>query len=204
MFTNYLRTAIRSLLRERYYSLIKIVGLALGLGTSMVLLLYISHELSFDNFHPDVKRSYRINQTNIWDPNGGIFNSTGPAVSIALAEDFPEIEQIMRVNTPGSYTISYQKPDGDLLAFNESSVFAADSNFFSFFDFKLKEGSSTTALHGMDKVVISEEVAKKFFGDEPAIGKLIQLGEDDSALGDGSPSSKVGKHLIEVDRKSVV
>ncbi|PZR33472.1 MAG: ABC transporter permease, partial [Azospira oryzae] len=131
MFTNFLKTAIRSLLRERYYTLIKIIGLALGLGTSMVLILYVSHQLSYDNFHPDVDRQYRINQTNIWDPNGGVFGSTGPAVSIALAEDFPEIEEVMRINTPGGNTITYQEPNGNLLVFNEGSIFAAESNFFS-------------------------------------------------------------------------
>ena len=197
MFSNYIKTAIRSLLRERYYTLIKIVGLALGLGTSMVLLLYVSHELSFDNFHPDISRQYRVNQTNIWDPNGGIFGSTGPAVSIALAEDFPEIEEVMRVNTPGGNTITYQEPNGNVLAFNEGSIYAADSNFFHFFDFKLKEGDRSTALIGKDKVIISDEVAKKFFGDQPALGKFIQLGEADSGAGDGSGEG-AGRKTLEI------
>ena len=100
MFTNYLKTAIRSILRERQYALIKIIGLSLGLGTSMVLLLYISHQLSYDSMHRDVSRMYRVNQSNIWDPNGGVFNSTGPAVAFALRSDFPEIEDILRINTP--------------------------------------------------------------------------------------------------------
>src|SRR6478736_2111904 len=197
MFSNYFKTAIRSIFRERYYSLIKIVGLALGLGTSMVLLLYVSHELSFDNFHPDIDRQYRINQTNIWDPNGGIFGSTGPAVSIALAEDFPEIEEVMRVNTPGGNTITYQEPNGNVLAFNEGGIFAADSNFFHFFDFKLKEGDRATALIGKNKVIISAEVAKKFFGDEPALGKFIQMGASDSGAGDGSGEG-AGRKTLEV------
>jgi putative ABC transport system permease protein len=198
MLSNYFKTAIRSLLRERYYTLIKIIGLALGLGTSMVLLLYVSFQLSFDKFHPDIDRQYRINQTNIWDPNGGIFGSTGPAVSIALAEDFPEIEEVMRVNTPGGNTITYQEPNGNVLAFNEGGIFAADSNFFHFFDFKLKEGDRTTALIGKDKVVISDDVAKKFFGNEPALGKFLQMGADDSALTDGSAGAGTGKRLLEV------
>lgn len=180
MFRNYFKTAIRSIFRERYYSLIKIVGLSLGLGTSMVLLLYVSHEMSFDNFHPDINRQYRVNQTSIWDPNGGIFSSTGPAVSFALAEEFPEIEEIMRVNTPGGNTITYQEANGNILAFNEGGIFAADSNFFHFFDFKLKEGDRTTALIGKNKVVISAQVAKKFFGDEPALGKFLQIGSNSS------------------------
>lgn len=178
MFRNYIQTAIRSIFRERYYAIIKIAGLALGLGTSMVLMLYVSHQLSYDNFHPDGDRTYRVNQTAIWNPAGGISGSTAPAVSIALREDFPEIEEILRVNTPDGYTVRYQESNGNVLAFNETEVLAADSNFFSFFDFKLKEGDAHTALIGKGKVVLSDKAAKKLFGDQPALGKIVLFGDD--------------------------
>jgi putative ABC transport system permease protein len=182
MLTNYLKTAIRSILRERQYALIKIIGLSLGLGTSMVLLLYISYQLSFDSMHRDVSRMYRVNQSNIWDPNGGIFNSTGPAVAFALRNDFPEMEDILRINTPYRMIARYVQPDGDVIAFQENKVLAADSNFFSFFDFKLKEGDQRTALMGKNKVVLSDKAALRLFGDEPAVGKIIQLGDDRTAV----------------------
>lgn len=182
MFSNFLKTAIRSIIRERYYALIKMVGLALGLGTSMVLLLYVSHQLSYDRMHPDVDRQYRINQTNIWDPAGGIFNSTGPAVSFALRSDFPEIQDILRVNTPGSFVVRYTQRNGNVLAFNENDVLAADSNFFSFFNFRLKEGDPNTALIGNGKVVLSDKAAKRLFADEPALGKIIQMGDDRTSV----------------------
>jgi len=200
MLSNYFTTAIRSILRERYYAVIKIVGLSLGLGTSMVLLLYVLHNLSYDNFHHDIDRMYRVNQTNIWGANGGIFNSTGPAVAFALKSDFPEIEEVLRINTPGGYTVRYTRPDGRLVAFNETfeNVFAADSNFFSFFDFKLREGDPQTALMGKNRVVLSDKAAKKLFGDEPAIGKLIQLGDEGPKVADGSDHFSYDKHLVEV------
>ena len=182
MLTNYLKTAVRSILRERQYALIKIIGLALGLGTSMVLLLYISHQLSYDSMHKDISRMYRVNQTAIWDPNGGIFNSTGPAVAFALRNDIPEMEEILRVNTPGGLIARYQRPDGNVMAFNEDRVLAADSNFFSFFNLKLKEGDPRTALFGKNKVVLSDKAALRLFGKEPALGKIIQLGDDRMAV----------------------
>ena len=182
MLTNYLKTAIRSILRERQYALIKIIGLSLGLGTSMVLLLYISHQLSYDSMHRDVSRMYRVNQSNIWDPNGGVFNSTGPAVAFALKSDFPEIEDILRINTPNELTARYIKADGDVVAFQERKVLAADSNFFSFFNFKLKEGDASTALMGKNKVVLSDKAALRLFGNEPALGKIIQLGDQRTAV----------------------
>ena len=178
MFQNYFKTAIRNILRERYYALIKVMGLALGLGTTLVIFLYVSHQLSYDRFQPDVNRTYCVLQTNIWDPHGSIFNSTGPAVAYGLLNEFPEIEEVMRVNIPADEVVRYTKPDGSIIAFNEERMFAADSNFFSFFDFKLKEGDPKTALVGVGKVVISNEVAQKLFGDEAALGKIILLGDD--------------------------
>ena len=121
---------------------------------------------------------YCVTQTNIWTPEGGIFNSTGPAVAFSLKSDYPEIEDVMRINTPGSQVIRYTKTDGDVIAINEDNVLAADSNFFSFFDFKLKEGDPKTALNGIGKVVLSDQAAKKLFGDEPALGKLIFVGDE--------------------------
>ena len=108
MLLSFFTTAIRSLFRERHYALIKIIGLALGLGTALVLTLYISHQLSYDSIHTDVSRMYRINQSNIWDPTGGVFNSTGPAVSFALVSDFPEVEEVLRINTPGAMIVRHK------------------------------------------------------------------------------------------------
>jgi putative ABC transport system permease protein len=177
MLMNFLKTAIRNITRDRYYAVIKISGLALGLGTTLVLFLYVSHELSYDTFHPDVDRLYRVNQTNIWDPNGGVFSSTGPAVAPALVSHYAEIESVLRINTPGSMTMRHTRTDGQVIAINEQYVLAADSNFFEFFAFPLKEGDARTSLVGKNKVVLSDEAAKRLFGDEPALGKMIQFGE---------------------------
>src|SRR3989337_774117 len=126
MFQNYFKTAIRSIIRERYYATIKIAGLAMGLGTTMVIFLYVSHELSFDNFHPDVDRTYDVLQSNIWNSKGGVMNSTGPAVAFGLVSEFPEIEEVLRINTPGGQVIRYMPPSGDIVELNEESVLAAD------------------------------------------------------------------------------
>ncbi|MGC3946637.1 MAG: ABC transporter permease [Chryseolinea sp.] len=183
MFTNFINTAIRGLLREKQYALIKIAGLALGLGTSLVLMLYITLQLSYDEMHKDVDREYRVIQTNIWDAAGGMFHSTGPAVSAALSDAIPEIESVMRINAPGSQLIKYQPSSGkSVVAYQEENVLAADSNFFSFFDFKLKEGNPKSALVGIGKVVLSEDAARRLFGDEPALGKIIQLGDDNISV----------------------
>src|SRR5690606_28460669 len=146
--------------------------------------------------HPDVERMYRINMTHIWRPGGGIFHSTGPAVAFALREEFPEIEEIVRINTPGALTIRHTTDAGETRAFNEQfdNVFAADSNFFSFFNFPLREGNPKTALVGANKVVLSPDAATKFFGNEPALGKQLQIGED----GQVTDVDANGRILVEV------
>lgn len=162
--------------------MINVVGLALGIAVCLLIWSYVRFELSYDNFHKDLDRLYRVNQTLIWSPDGGMMGSTGPQLALALGDEFPEIEEVLRVNTPYGHLVRYQYPDGQIKAFNEENILAADSNFFDFFSVPLKEGNPTTALVGLNKVVISDAVAKKFFGDESALGKILQLGNDHRAV----------------------
>ncbi|MEP2671589.1 MAG: ABC transporter permease [Cyclobacteriaceae bacterium] len=182
MFRNYFKSSIRNILRERYFSLINIVGLALGISVCLLIWSYVRFEMSYDNFHSNLDRLYRVNQTLIWSPDGGMMGSSGPQLALVLKEDFPEVEEAMRVNTPGDFLVKYQQPNGQISAFNEDNVLAADSNFFNFFSIPLKEGNPATALHGLDKVVISDEVAKKLFGNEPALGKILLFGDQGKAV----------------------
>lgn len=200
MLKKYVTQAFRNIQRDGIFSIIKIGGLALGLATSIVLFLYVYHQFTFDRDHPDADRLYRVNMTHIWRPGGGVFHSTGPAVAFALKEEFPEIQEILRINTPGPQTVRYTAPDGTARSFNENfdNIFAADSTFFSFFNFPLKEGDPAIALSGKGKVVISEEAALKFFGDEPALGKLLQIGAAGSLAPDGGVEGPDNAHLVEV------
>ncbi|MCI0750627.1 MAG: ABC transporter permease [Flammeovirgaceae bacterium] len=182
MWRSYFTITYRNVLKNKGYSFINIFGLSLGIAVCLLTYNFVRFEQSYDNFHPDVDRMYRLNQTNIWDPAGGVFGSTGPAVAFKLKEDFAEIEEILRINTPYGKVIRHEKPNGDIVAFNEERILAADSNFFSFFDFKLKEGDARTALIGKDKVILSEEAAQRLFGNESALGKIIQVGDERLAV----------------------
>ncbi|MCB0488168.1 MAG: ABC transporter permease [Cyclobacteriaceae bacterium] len=182
MFRSHFKSAIRNILREKYFSLINVLGLSLGIAVCLLIWSYVRFELSYDKFHNDIDRLYRVNQTLIWAPEGGMMGSTGPQLAVVMGQEFPEVEEVMRVNTPGGYLVKYLKDNGDVLAFNESNVLAADSNFFSIFTIPLKEGNPKTALQGVDKVVISEAIAKKLFGNESALGKIIQMGDDNRAV----------------------
>ena len=182
MFYNFFKFSIRNILRERYFALINVAGLALGISVCLLIWSYVHFEMSYDNFHKDIDRLYRVNQTLIWSPEGGMMGSTGPQLAVVIKDEFPEVEEVMRINTPGGSLIRYQKPDGQIEAFNEENILAADSNFFNFFSIPLKEGNPEAALSGVNKVVISDQIAKKLFGNEPALGKLIQMGDDRKSL----------------------
>ena len=174
----YLKTTWRNALKHKAYSLINVFGLALGLAACFLVFSYTHFESSYDQMHPDQEQIFRVNQTAIWDPEGGIMASTAPPVAALLKDNFPEIEASTRINTTGSKIVRYETPKGNLIVHNESGILAADSNFFDFFTFPLKEGDPETALNGVGKVVISEEIAEKYFGNEPALGKILEFGEE--------------------------
>lgn len=178
MFKIHFKTAWRNMFRNRAYSFINILGLALGLAAGMLVFCYTYFESNYDWQHPDVERMYRVNQTAIWTPEAGVMASTAPPVARLLKEQFAEITDVTRVNTPGTQTVRYQQGSEELLVFNESNVLAADSNFFDFFHFPLQEGDPKTALVGVNKVVISDKMARKYFGEATALGKILQFGPD--------------------------
>lgn len=143
----------------------------------MIIYLYVDYELSYDAFHEDTDQIYRVNQTFIWgENNDNQFASTGPGVAVALAEELPEIEAITRVHTPGGFLVSYKNQEDQHRSFDEQNILAADSNFFKFFSFPIQEGNPSFMLQNPQSLVMTSETAKKYFGDDPAMGKLVQLG----------------------------
>ncbi len=178
LLNNHLKLAWRNLKKNNLYALINLLGLATGIAATLLVASLIRFERSFDTFHPDVDRMYRVNQTAIWSPSGVTMASTQLPLAQVLVSDYPEIEEALRINTPGPKQVRYQQSDGDLLVFNEHDVLAADSNFFDFFDLPLIEGEQATALAGRGKVVLSAEAAHRLFGHEPALGKILLVGDD--------------------------
>jgi putative ABC transport system permease protein len=178
MLESYFKIAYRNLLKHKGYSFINIFGLSVGIACCLIMFNYVSFELSFDNYHPDGDRTFRVDR----ELNNGASSSSAPPLAQALKTNYPEVEDAMRVNTPGDYMVRYADGPDDTQSFNENRVFAADPNFFSFFGFQLREGNPLKALEGVNKVVISADVAKKFFGDSPALGKILLFGDQRRAV----------------------
>ncbi|HMG67793.1 MAG TPA: ABC transporter permease, partial [Chitinophagaceae bacterium] len=169
MFRNYLKTALRNLSRSGVYSAINILGLSLGLACVMLIMLYIKDEVSYDRFHHNVSRIYRI-FSEAKSPEGEIrrMGITGEIQGPRFSEKIPEIREFVRVQ--GGY--------GDIkkgVEITQPVLLHADSNFFSVFSFPLLRGNSKTALLGSHSVVVSEDAAKKYFGSIDVLGKTIDL-----------------------------
>jgi len=165
MFKNYFKLAIRNILRHKAYSFINIVGLAIGMTCSILILLWVQNELSYDRFHANANQLYRITaQAN--DFKAAVNPAGMPA---GLKEEMPAIKEFVRVMTPSSNLF-----EAGERKFAEKRVFYVDSTFLDLFSFPLIKGSRATALHRIDGVLITESIAKKYFGKEEALGKTLR------------------------------
>ncbi len=177
MFRYNLIIGLRSLRKHRLFSIINLAGLSLGLGCSIFIYLYVQSEISHDTFHENADKLYRVNQTFIWgDDNNNLFSSTGPGVSIALKNEIPEIQAVTRLHTPGQFLVTYKNND-KAITYSDEKIIAADSNFLELFTFPLAEGNPNTVFNNPNSLVMTASTARKYFGNDNPIGKLILLGK---------------------------
>lgn len=168
---------LRNIRRQKLFSVINLLGLTVSIASTLLIYLYVRHEFSYDRFHDHADRIYRVNQTFIWGENSdNQFARTGPGVAYAVREELEEVELITSIHTPGDFIISYATPSKEVIAFEETRVFAADSNFFKMFNFPLVSGNPETALRVANTLVMTESTAEKYFGLEDPVGKLVRLG----------------------------
>ena len=161
MLKSYITIAIRHMAREKGYTAINVLGLAVGLVCAMLIFLYVSFELSYDRYHEKADRLYRVAVNN--DAR------TPPALGPALQEDFPEITGFVRLlPTTGTWIMKHEKN-----IYYENRVYWADNALLDLFTFPLIRGDSRTALIAPYAVVISEDTARKYFGEEDPMGKTI-------------------------------
>ncbi|MFV1883320.1 MAG: ABC transporter permease [Balneola sp.] len=170
---NYLKIAFRNLKKHKVYSSINVAGLAAGLTCFILVGLYVSYELSFDQYHENKDELYRLVATGGRDDNyDGIAKVTAPWGEAALSE-IPEVEAVTRFVFHGTSLMRYANN-----RFFEGNGFFADSSVFEMFTFPLLEGDPKTALHQPNSIVITQEFANRFFEDESPIGKTLILSEE--------------------------
>ncbi|RMF59956.1 MAG: FtsX-like permease family protein, partial [Calditrichaeota bacterium] len=169
MFKNYFKIAVRNLSRHRLYTLINISGLALGMGGSLLMFAYVLNELSYENFHHHRKQIYRVAVELGKGENSMLLAGAMPALGPALEKEEPEVLKAVRFQRSAKAALEYGGRE-----FRESRFFFADPEVFDVFTFPLVAGDPHTALAAPFQLVVSETVAQKYFGDQPAVGKVLK------------------------------
>jgi len=173
MLKNYFQIAWRNLVRNKVYSSINIVGLAIGLAVCMLIMLYVAHESSYDRFHKNAERICWI-QGKIKIGNDSILiPGMGYAAAPVTKATEPSVESFVRLITDDRNTL-IQNPESPSHRFAEDKFLFADSNFFSFFSFPLIQGKKQQVLQNPFTVVISKKIAEKYFGSQNPVGKIIR------------------------------
>ncbi len=171
MLINYLKIAFRSIIKYKGYTAINLIGLALGLASGILIFIYVIDELSFDKFHAQGDRTYRVLTSLKANDDGAGMETNGWPIGDILKKDFPEVEAVVYMRNS-----SYLQVRQDNRLFVERSFFASD-DFFRIFSFPLVEGNPRTALHEPYTVVLTKDLAKKFFPGSTALGKTLILGD---------------------------
>lgn len=173
MWSNFFKVAVRNLLKNRMYSFINIAGLTLGMTCFILIALYIQYEMSYDQHFENADQIYRVYMKQEGNNFRGTdeFTVTPMPLAQALKDEFPEIEQTGILSASG--TLVYHEND----VFSERGL-ALDADAFELFQFPILEGAGKMALEDINAVLITETLAKKYFGSEPAIGKTLTFNDD--------------------------
>lgn len=163
MFRNYFKVSVRSLIRHKFYSSVNIIGLSVGVACCLYILMFVKHELSYDEFWKDSERIYRVTLNK--------YGSNTPALLVKqMKEDFPEILQGTRIQ--GSFESTFNIGD---VTIKQDGGINADSTIFEVFDIKFLYGNPKEALTEPNTFVITRSLANKYFPEEDAMGKLVKI-----------------------------
>jgi putative ABC transport system permease protein len=174
MLHNYLTVAVRSLLKFKGFAIINLLGLALGLTSGIFILMYVLDEISFDRFHVNKERIFRVG-TDMMDIKSGARNgrieTNGWPIGALLEKDFPEVEKVVYLSNASFLAVNHEGKRID------ERIFFAGAPFFEMFSFPLVKGDPASALSKPYRIVLTESMEKKYFGKENALGKTLVLAD---------------------------
>ncbi len=172
MFKNYLKTAFRNLVKSKFYTSINITGLAVGLATCLLILLYVKDELSFDKYNAQADRIYRVNNEIKFGNNHFDLAVCASLQGSTMVREIPQVEQYARIRWYGSFLV--KKGDENL---QESRVGFADSTLFDVFTLPVINGNPKTALKEYHSLVITESIANKYFNSTDVVGQTMLIND---------------------------
>lgn len=175
MIKNFFLTAFRNVFKNWSYTLINILGLSTGIAAVIYISLFVQFELGYDNFHEKGENIYRVGVYGMMMNNEINQAITAAPMAEAMLSDYPEVLNACRIKRAGDWLIRYEDKK-----FNEKEFLFADSTFFEIFSFKLLKGDPKTALTKPNNIVMTETGAKKYFGNDDPIGKMLKVESDTS------------------------
>ena len=173
MIKNLFYYSFRALKQQKSYVFLNVIGLAIGLACSLIIVLFIIHERSFDQYNVKKDRLYRVILSGKMGGQEVTVTSTASPIGPAMRDEFPEVENFLRMNGWGETLIKHEND-----RFIEEDFIEADSSFFEFFSIPLLRGNIKTVLNEPHAVVLSESTAKKIFGNDDPVNKLLMIGND--------------------------
>lgn len=173
MFKNFLITIFRNFSRNKFYTTINIVGLSVGLICSILIVLFVKDELSYDKYNLNYKRIYRLGSDFTLNGKRDRIATSAMPLGPTFKEEFPEVQEFVRFLGSGRQQFKYEEKE-----FYEELIFYADSSVFKVFTYDLVKGNPDKALTEPNTIVLNETLAEKYFGDEEPIGKILLVGEN--------------------------
>ncbi|NVK83295.1 MAG: ABC transporter permease, partial [Cytophagia bacterium] len=178
MFKINAKLALRNLLKNKLYTAINIGGLAVSIAVCGILLLYVNSETNYDDYHPNGDRTYRMVLDRYYPDHTSNYAITPFSIAEQAAMDFPEIEDFTRIFPAGfGVNVTYNNE-----TFLENSIIAAEPNFFEFFGIKVLDGNVENLFDVPNSIILSEDMAVKYFGQESPLGKILETGLGDKVV----------------------
>lgn len=197
MIRNYFLTTLRNLKKHFSYSLINIFGLGLGISISLLLALWIRHEVSYDSFHTNADHIYRVSMEMSFGGQSAKYSISPTALLPELEKNFPEVISGVRLYNPASFNPYIVKKDDNL--FEEKQFYFADSTFFDVLTYPLLKGNPKTALTKPNSVVLTESMVKKYFGQEDPIGQTLLINGNKEYTVTGITKDAPGNSYLDFD-----
>lgn len=180
MLRNYLKIALRSLLKQKTYTFINTIGLSVGIASCLMIVLFVADEFSYDTFHSKADRLYKVALERKYPNHATNYANIPHSYAEVMQQDFPEVEAVVHMGGPfNDVVVTYTNEKSDVTQFEEDYIMAADSNFFTLFDIKVLKGDPTSALRNLNDIVVTSSTAKRYFGNEEPVGKILRFfGQD--------------------------
>ncbi|PSR55130.1 hypothetical protein AHMF7605_17270 [Adhaeribacter arboris] len=191
MLKNYFKIAFRNINRHKGYTFLNVAGLAIGMAACLLIALYVRNELSYDTYHTAADRLYRVTIDIQSRAGNRVFAQTSAPLAAALQRDFPQVEKATRLHKQSSQLVTY----GPEKSFYEQNFYLSDPSIFEVFTLPLVKGNAQTALNRPNTLVITEELAKKYFGNAEPLGKILKVNNEPFEVTGVSQSLPYNSHL---------